>query len=70
MATIKLSGAEAIRFRIARKGIYAEDIKHAGRLTEDEIATLDTEKVYSWVRQGAWKTKDFNKWLKVMRVIE
>ena len=39
-------------------------------LTADEIASLDTQKVYSWVRQGAWKTKHFNKWLKVMRVIE
>lgn len=61
---------EQIRSRIARKGIYAEDIKHAGRLTDGEIADLAIDKVYSWVRQGAWKTKDFNKWLKVMRVIE
>lgn len=61
---------EQIRIRIAKKGIYSEDIKHAGRLTDDEIACLAIEKVYSWVRQGAWKTKDFNRWLKVMRVIE
>ena len=59
---------EQIRMRIARKGIYPEDIKHAGRLTDDEIAYLAVDKVYSWVRQGAWKPKDFNKWLKVMRV--
>ena len=61
---------ELIRVRIAKKGIYAEDIKHVGRLTDDEIAYLPVDKVYMWVRQGAWKTKDFNKWLKVMRVIE
>lgn len=61
---------EQIRCRIAKKGIYAEDIKHAGRLSDDEIACLSTDKVYAWVRQGAWKPKDFNKWLKVIRVIE
>lgn len=61
---------EQVRVRIAKKGIYAEDIRHEGRLTEDEIATLEVDKVYSWVRQGAWKPRDFNKWLKVMRVIE
>jgi hypothetical protein len=60
---------ELIRVRIAKKGIYAEDIKHSGRLTEDEIAYLPVDRVYSWLRQGAWKAKDFNKWLKVMRVI-
>ena len=59
-----------IRCRIANKGIYAEDIKHKCRLSDDEIACLDVGKVYSWVRQGAWKPRDFNKWLKVMRVIE
>ena len=61
---------ELIRVRIAKKGIYADDIKHEGRLSEDEIAYLPIDKVYAWVRQGAWKPKDFNKWLKVMRVIE
>lgn len=61
---------EQIRVRIAKKGIYGEDIKHAGRLSDDEIAYLSVDKVYGWVRQGVWKAKDFNKWLKVMRVIE
>jgi hypothetical protein len=61
---------ELIRCRIAKKGIYAEDIKHVGRLSEDEIAHLPVDKVYCWLRQGEWKQKDFNKWLKVMRVIE
>ena len=60
---------EQVRCRIAKKGIHADDIKHAGRLTDDEIAYLPVEKVYMWVRQGAWKQKDFNTWLKVMRVI-
>jgi len=61
---------EQIRTRIANKGIWAEDIKHKGRLTDDEIATLPIENVYAWVRQGAWKPKHFNQWLKIMRVIE
>ena len=65
----KLSNEEQIRVRISNKGIYAEDIYHEGRLSEDEIANLRVEMVYSWGRQGAWKTKHFNKWLKVMRVI-
>jgi hypothetical protein len=60
---------ELIRVRIAKKGIYAEDIKYAGRLTEDEIACLPVDKVYMWLRQGVWKQKDFSKWLKTMRVI-
>ena len=60
---------ELVRCRIAKKGIYAEDIKHVGRLSEEEIAYLPVDKVYMWLRQGVWKQKDFNKWLKVMRVI-
>jgi hypothetical protein len=65
-----MSGMEAIRVRIAKKGIHHSDIRHTGLLTDDEIAYLDIEKVYLWVRQGHWKQKDFQKWLKVMRVIE
>jgi hypothetical protein len=61
---------ELVRCRIAKKGIHAVDIKYADRLTDDEIATLAVDKVYMWVRTGSWKAKDFNKWLKVMRVIE
>jgi hypothetical protein len=61
---------ELIRGRIAKKGIYAVDIKYANRLTDDEIAYLPVDKVYMWVRTGAWKAKDFNRWLKVLRVIE
>lgn len=61
---------EQIRVRIAKKGIYAEDIRFKNRLTEDEIAYLPIDKIYMWIRQGAWKQKDFNKWLKTIRVIE
>lgn len=50
--------------------IAAEDIKHAGRLTEDQIAAIPIEKIYEWVRTGQWKQKDFKRWLTVMRVIE
>lgn len=48
----------------------ADDIKHKGRLTDEQIADIPIDKVYMWVRIGAWKPKDFNKWLKVLRVIE
>ena len=61
---------EKIRARISRKGVRAEDIKRQGLLTEDEIAYLPVEKVYAWCRNGDWKQKDFNKWLKVLRVVE
>ena len=61
---------EQMRERIARKGVRAEDIRRPGVLTDDDIAYLPVEKVYQWVREGLWKTKDFNTWLRVMRVIE
>ena len=63
-------GEELVRERIAKKGIRGEDIKHEGRLSDDEIANLDPKLVYQWIRVGEWKQKDFNKWLKIMRVIE
>ena len=58
-----------IRARIESGKIHAEDIKHAGRLTDEEIARLPVEKVYAWVRGGEWKQKDFKKWLKALCVI-
>lgn len=61
---------EEIRARISKKGIIADDIKHHGRLTAADIATLDVKKVYGWVRTGDWKQKDFFKWLKLMSVID
>lgn len=59
-----------IRARIESGRIYAEDIKHQNRLTEDEIANIDVKLVYEWVRTGQWKAKDFQRWLSVMRVID
>ena len=55
--------------RIARK-IRSEDIKHETRLTDDQIAGTSTSHVFEWVKTGQWKLRDFNKWLKVLRVIE
>lgn len=52
-----------IRARIESGKIHAEDIKHSGRLTEQEIAAIPVERVYAWVRTGEWKQKDFKKWL-------
>lgn len=59
-----------VRSRIEKGRIYAEDIKHKNRLTEDEIANIDVKLVYEWVRTGKWKAKDFQRWLRVMRVVE
>ncbi len=53
-----------------RPGVKADDIKHPNRLTDDQIADIPVEKVYEWVKTGAWKQKDFKRWLKVLRVIE
>lgn len=61
---------ESVRVRISKKGIRAEDIRVEGRLSEDEIANLDPKLVYQWIRAGDWKPKQFEQWLKVMRVIE
>lgn len=61
---------EQMRARIARKGIQASDIKRQELLTEQEIQFIDFDKVYMWVRAGDWKQKDFNRWLKALRVME
>lgn len=50
--------------------VKAIDIKHRGRLTDDQIADIPIEKVYEWVKTGQWKQRDFRHWLKVMRVVE
>jgi hypothetical protein len=55
--------------RIERQ-IRAEDIKHEGRLTDDQIASINTRLVFEWVKTGQWNKKNFHTWLKVMRVIE
>jgi hypothetical protein len=47
----------------------ASDIYHAATRDED-IANTPIEKVFEWVRIGAWKHKHFKRWLKVIRVIE
>lgn len=61
---------EIARQRIARRGIQHDDIKHAGRLSDDEIAAIPAEHVYMWVKTGKWSQRDFKKWLKVLWVIE
>jgi hypothetical protein len=61
---------EGMRARIARKGVQASDIKHKDLLTEQEIQFIDFDKVYMWVRAGDWKQKDFNRWLKALKVME
>lgn len=61
---------EQMRMRIKRKGIYGADVKIKGLLTNDEIADLPVEKIHYWIRQGIWSQKEFNMWLKIIRVIE
>ena len=58
-----------IQNRILTKGIHAEDIKHANRLTEEQISSISVEKVYAWVRTGEWKQRDFIKWLTVRGLV-
>lgn len=55
--------------RIAYK-IKADDIKHGNRLTDDQIAGIDTNYVYEWIKTGQWNRKNFQKWLKAIRVTE
>lgn len=50
--------------------IKADDIKHPGRLTDDQIANIPVEHVFMWVRTGAWNQSNFKHWLKVLRVID
>lgn len=61
--------AEQMYSRISRKGYRADDIKRQ-ILTDFEIGEIPVEKVYEWVKTGSWKKKDFDKWLKALRVIE
>ncbi len=59
-----------IRHRILTKGVRAEDIRHHGRLSLEDIQDIHTDKIYAWVKTNQWKLKDFNAWLKAIRVIE
>lgn len=61
---------EETQVRISKKGVRAEDIKHPDLLTTEQIMDIPIVNVYMWVRTGAWKKKDFEKWLRAIRVIE
>lgn len=60
---------ELIQSRISRKGIQASDIKRKELLSLEQIQDIPIDRVYMWVRTGDWKQKDFNRWLKALRVI-
>lgn len=49
--------------RIKSKGIRARDIRHKGLLTSNEVRTISNLTAYSWLREGCWSLKDFNRWL-------
>lgn len=66
---MELSVNEKIQARIHTKGIKAEDIYHPNRLSVEQIQDIDLDRVYEWIRTGAWKRKHFNIWLKSIRVI-
>jgi len=50
--------------------VKADDIKYPNRLSDDQIAAIPIELIFEWIKIGAWKQKDFKRWLKVLRVIE
>lgn len=70
MSHFSLTQIEQMRSRIKRKGIQGSDVKVPTLLSNDEIADLPVERIYSWVRQGIWNQRDFKRWLKIIRVIE
>lgn len=43
--------------------IRADDIKHPGRLTPEQISSIPVAIVFEWVKTGKWKKKDFVRWL-------
>jgi hypothetical protein len=53
----------------ATPGVKAGDIK-GNLMSDDQVADIPTDLVYMWVRTGEWKKRDFERWLKVLRVIE
>lgn len=65
-----MSSIEEQQARINRKGFYAEDIKHPTLLSTEQICDIPIEKVYEWIKTNKWKQKDFQKWLRAIRVIE
>lgn len=61
---------DLIRTRIETKGVRSEDIKHQGRLTIEEIASIPPEMVYMWITAKNWKLKDFKRWLKAIEMLK
>lgn len=58
-----------IRARVESGKFFPDDIKHSGRLTDDEIARMPTDLIYVLITAGLWKKNDFEKWLKVMYIL-
>lgn len=48
---------------------HAVQIKSDDILTTEEIANIPIQMVYMWTRSGAWKQKDFIKWLNAVKEI-
>lgn len=61
---------EAMQVRISKKGMQGADIKVPGLLTDDQIADIPHAKVFEWIKVGCWRKRDFERWLRVLRVIE
>lgn len=58
----------------AQNRINAGKIRHDDMrnnvLSDNQIADLDVDQIYHWIRNGQWKPSDFRKWLTVIRVLE
>lgn len=70
MVNHMMTNHEKLKQRVLTKGIRAHDIKHETLLNDFDIGGIPYETVYMWIKQGKWKQKEFNKWLKALRVIE
>lgn len=66
-----LKGDRLMEFINNRKTnrMSSTDIKHKDMLNLSQIQDIPLDKVYEWVKTGKWNMKDFNKWLKALRVI-
>lgn len=65
-----ITAAEQVQERIKTKGIKAVDIKHHGRLSDEQIKSIPLSLVYMWIRTGEWNAKDFRTWLSVKEIYE
>lgn len=49
---------------------FAIKINDTYALTVQEIQDIPVERVFEWVKTGAWSVRDFRKWLQAIRIID